>query len=108
MALTERQLALVERLLDEIEAAMLDHDWATVRARAVTLLTVDPENADALAAVASADRGTEATKGLPPASDTSPAAVSAATPPVPAPSSFVNGRYHVRRFLGEGGKKRVF
>jgi len=26
----------------------------------------------------------------------------------PAPSSFAGGRYQVRRFLGEGGKKRVF
>ncbi len=28
--------------------------------------------------------------------------------PSPQPTSFANGRYQVRRFLGEGGKKRVY
>ena len=31
-----------------------------------------------------------------------------ATPTIEQPSSFVAGRYAVRRFLGEGGKKRVY
>ena len=30
------------------------------------------------------------------------------TPTIEHPSSFVAGRYAVRRFLGEGGKKRVY
>jgi tetratricopeptide (TPR) repeat protein len=38
--------------------------------------------------------------------------VSAETPPpppsVPQPTSFVNGRYQVKKFLGEGGKKKVY
>ena len=29
-------------------------------------------------------------------------------PPPPQPASFANGRYHVKTFLGEGGKKRVY
>jgi tetratricopeptide (TPR) repeat protein len=29
-------------------------------------------------------------------------------PPTPHPTSFVNGRYTVKKFLGEGGKKRVY
>jgi tetratricopeptide (TPR) repeat protein len=29
-------------------------------------------------------------------------------PPTPHPSSFVNGRYAVKKFLGEGGKKKVY
>jgi tetratricopeptide (TPR) repeat protein len=29
-------------------------------------------------------------------------------PPSPEPTSFANGRYQVRRFLGEGGKKKVY
>jgi hypothetical protein len=113
MALSERQLALVNRLLDEIDAAMVDHDWATLRERVATVLAIDPENADALAALATAERGPDARKRTLPASDLpaldTPASASpvAAAPP-PTPSSFVNGRYHVRRFLGEGGKKRVF
>jgi len=30
------------------------------------------------------------------------------TPPSHEPSSFVNGRYEVKKFLGEGGKKKVY
>ena len=40
-----------------------------------------------------------------------PADTSTAPPresPQPAPTSFAAGRYHVRRFLGEGAKKRVY
>ena len=51
MALTERQLALVERLLDDVEVAVVEHDWATVRARSLSVLAYDPENADALSAL---------------------------------------------------------
>jgi tetratricopeptide (TPR) repeat protein len=29
-------------------------------------------------------------------------------PPSPEPTSFANGRYHVKKFLGEGGKKKVY
>jgi len=29
-------------------------------------------------------------------------------PPSPEPTSFANGRYQVKRFLGEGGKKKVY
>jgi tetratricopeptide (TPR) repeat protein len=29
-------------------------------------------------------------------------------PPSPEPSSFANGRYQVKKFLGEGGKKKVY
>jgi tetratricopeptide (TPR) repeat protein len=32
----------------------------------------------------------------------------AATPPSPIPASFADGRYQVKRFLGEGGKKKVY
>jgi tetratricopeptide (TPR) repeat protein len=42
----------------------------------------------------------------------SPLALSAipspTTPPTPVPSSFINGRYKVKKFLGEGGKKKVY
>ena len=42
-------------------------------------------------------------------SHTSPSATAApAIPPTTSPSSFANGRYQVKQFLGEGGKKRVY
>ena len=44
-----------------------------------------------------------------PVTDTPPSAQTAATPPPSAqPTSFANGRYQVKRFLGEGGKKKVY
>ena len=43
-------------------------------------------------------------------SEQSPIPQSASTPPQPAPlpASFANGRYVVKKFLGEGGKKKVY
>jgi tetratricopeptide (TPR) repeat protein len=35
-------------------------------------------------------------------------APAAPSPPSPIPTSFVNGRYQVKKFLGEGGKKKVY
>jgi hypothetical protein len=35
-------------------------------------------------------------------------ATTPAPPSAPQPTSFANGRYQVKRFLGEGGKKRVY
>src|SRR5262245_1805200 len=39
---------LVARLLDQAEAALIDLDWATVRARCEAVLALEPENALAL------------------------------------------------------------
>jgi len=30
------------------------------------------------------------------------------TPVQPQPTSFANGRYQIKKFLGEGGKKKVY
>ena len=37
-----------------------------------------------------------------------PAVTPPATPPTPQPTTFANGRYQVKKFLGEGGKKKVY
>ena len=37
-----------------------------------------------------------------------PAPSPAAPPPSALPTSFANGRYQVKKFLGEGGKKKVY
>ena len=68
-----------------------------------TVLALDPDNADAIAYEAAADR---ANGGA--AAD--PARFSSASRPSPLafPTSFANGRYEVKRFLGEGGKKKVY
>src|SRR5688500_7387746 len=39
---------------------------------------------------------------------TAPAATPLTAPPPELPASFADGRYQVKRFLGEGGKKKVY
>ena len=52
------------------------------------------------------DCGSALDPAQPPASATTPITEPPAVPSVP--SSFCDGRYEVKKFLGEGGKKRVF
>ena len=104
---SERIQRRVEGFLDEAEAAATSRDWVAVAETARAVLAIDSENQDALAFLKMA----EANLGAPPALETT-----AETSPPPArtapsaeqPASFGGGRYEVRRFLGEGGKKRVF
>jgi hypothetical protein len=100
---SERIQRRVERLLDDIETAADARDWPRVQEVAEDILRLDPGNVDALAYLAAARRDTA--QAEPPAGPTAPAQPGS----VPAqPTSFANGRYEVRRFLGEGGKKRVY
>ena len=50
----------VDRLLDEAEEAVAQRDWAVLRERAEHILTLDPQNAGALAFLSAAERGIEA------------------------------------------------
>jgi hypothetical protein len=79
-------------------------DWTTVRDRASAVLAADPENTDAKAYLEMAARGLAGDTPAPPASE----APSTLSPTAAQPDSFANGRYVVRRFLGEGGKKKVY
>ncbi len=69
---------------------------------------MDPDNGDAPAFLASAERalGTAGTLPSSQPSTSIPTSTPIATPD--QPSSFANGRYEVQRFLGEGGTKRVY
>ena len=75
--------------------------------RARSVLAIDPENSEGIAYLASAERalGTPATANAsePPASKT-PSTLAATS----HTTSFANDRYQVKRFLGEGGKKKVY
>ena len=94
--------------MDEADQAISQSDWAAVRDRAQNVLALDPDNSDANAFIAAADRA-QGSASPPPASRSSTLAPAAVTPPVPAaPTSFSNGRYEVTKFLGEGGKKKVY
>ena len=102
---SERIQRQIDRLLNEAEEAVARYDWEAVRRGAQAVIAFDPNNEDALAFVAAADRALGSSEI---AWDGS-----AAQPPTPAPppdrqpTSFAGGRYQVKEFLGEGGKKRV-
>src|SRR5207249_2110711 len=72
-------------------------------------LALDPENADALAFLAAAARAlSAATAPTSSASAPEPAALEPTALSTEQPTSFANGRYEVKKFLGEGGKKQVY
>lgn len=105
---SERVKRRIDRLLDEADEAVGARNWALVRELCDAVLRLDPENEDARTFLEAASRDTGVSAIAGPAV---PAATSAeAQPPAkPAvPTSFASGRYKVKRFLGEGGKKRVF
>jgi len=118
---SERVLQQIERFLDEADAAVAGDDWELVRKLTQRVLTLDPENADALPLLAAAERGLQqsprvATGSARPAvgdtrtsgSQSELGTVASPAPHGNTPESFVGGRYVVRKFLGEGGKKRVY
>src|SRR6266542_300623 len=103
---TDRVQRQIDRLLDQAEAAIEKRDWPQLRQCARDALRLDPTNADALAFLAAADHGGDE----PPATAARPGSIGASTASVAAsvPTSFCDGRYQVKKFLGEGGKKRVY
>ncbi len=105
---SERLQRQIDRLLDEAEQLISQRDWSSVHERARDVLALDPENHEGQAFLAAADRalGGSDSPSAAQSPDTSPAA-GPATPSV-QPSSFANGRYEVKGFLGEGGKKKVY
>ena len=104
---SDRIQQTIDSLLDEAVAAISRSDWAAVRDRAQNVLALDPASSDALSFMAAADR---ALSGSAPQAGSQPAPSPPTTsaPTTEQPSSFANGRYEVKRFLGEGGKKRVY
>ena len=110
----------IEKLLDEAEDAISRHDWAIVHDRAQSVFAIDPDHDDGQALLAVAERGlgsfsqallAVAERGLGSFSQALPAmhqSAQASSAPETQPISFANGRYEVKRFLGEGGKKRVY
>ncbi len=99
---SERIQRRIDSLLDEADQAIANEDWATVASRARAVLRLDAENSDALAYLAAAEPDT----GSFPQS--SPAPRPASAPVTDQPTSFASGRYEVKRFLAEGGTKKVY
>jgi len=110
---SERVQRRIDRLLDDAEQAMDQRDWTLEQSLAREVLSLDPENGDGATFLAAAERmlpsGAAAAERQTPFApgDT---AQSSDSPPRddPQPASFANGRYAVKRFLGEGGKKKVY
>ena len=105
---SERVQRQIDRLLDEAEASVSNLDWSVVRERARAVLGLEPGNPDAIAYFEAAVRELGDSEG---ASANPPLAqmTSDPGPVIQAPSSFfASGRYQVKEFLGEGGRKRVY
>ncbi len=103
---SERMQRRIERLLDEADDAIARFDWEAVKDGAEAVLALDPDNADGLALLAAVERS----KGRVPQTTPSPTEPpGTSTGAVAAQqTSFANGSYEVKRFLGEGGKKKVY
>ena len=105
--LSERTQRHIDRLLDEADKAMAQRDWPLLRQHAEDVLLLDADNQDAHNFLTAAERALSAA---------APRPAPSAAPPLPQataqgaaiPASFAGDRYEVKRFLGEGGKKRVY
>ncbi|MSQ15795.1 MAG: hypothetical protein EXR50_08035, partial [Dehalococcoidia bacterium] len=110
---SERIQRRIDRYLETADEAAAAFRWGAVRENAHAALDLDPENADALTYLAAAERALARTEQAqtgpePTAEPASPEPAPTARPARVQPTSFVNGRYTVIRFLGEGGKKIVY
>ena len=107
---TERVQRRIDKLLDQAEIAADGREWQSALASIYAVLEADPENEDALtlkrmAEVASAQSG----DSVPANGGSAPGAIAnTETTANSVPASFAAGRYVVSKFLGEGGKKKVY
>jgi tetratricopeptide (TPR) repeat protein len=95
----------LERLLDEADETADRRDWERVRQLAQDALGIDGDNTDARDFLRVADRAPERVEQ---ATQPSPTPLKAEAARTDGPNSFAEGRYKAKRFLGEGGKKRVY
>jgi len=107
---SERLQRRIETLLDQADEAVDAGEWVRAVDRARAVLAIDAGNADAAAVLKMAEANGLVTSTIfkEEHGDSRNDASRAARPSASEPASFAGGRYEVRRFLGEGGKKRVF
>ena len=77
---SERVQRRIDRLLDQIEQAMDDLQWATVKDCAQAVLALDADNSDALSFLAAAEQVLGASPTEPPSQPPAPLTLVAATP----------------------------
>ena len=106
---SERIQRRIDLLLDEADEAVSKWDWNTVRERSQAILAFAPEHEEALAFLTAAARALGDADPISTETRATSAVGSAPSTTIPVqPTSFANGRYEVRKFLGEGGKKKVY
>ena len=105
---SERLHRRLEMLLDEAEEAITQPNWVVVRDRAQAVIAIDPGNSEGQAFLAIAERALASAQSVPTDHPTIPPATASLDALTTQPTSFANGRYQVKRFLGEGGKKKVY
>jgi hypothetical protein len=106
---SERVQRQIDRLLDEAEAAMAELHWDVVMQRSQAALALQPENPDANTYLEAANKALDnGTASVQPAESSATAKAVSEVAPTAEPTSFSDGRYVVKRFLGEGGKKIVY
>jgi len=106
---SERVQRRIDRLLDQADEAAETLDWSRVDEIARSVLNIDPANADASAFLGLAEPHLDAaSSSLAGDQGSAPAPAVDGHIPEEAPASFASGRYQVSKFLGEGGKKRVY
>ena len=97
----------IDRLLDQIEQEADQENWQRVLDLAKQVLRFAPGNGDAQSFLAVAEETLSSNAG-PEALELAPSEFRTLSPEPAQPISFANGRYQVKRFLGEGGKKKVY
>ena len=104
---TERIQRRIERLLDQIEQEADQQNWQRVLELAEEVLGFAPDDADAKSFLSVAQQRLSSSTAAEPNPAPSSIAPDAANASAQL-SSFANNRYQVKRFLGEGGKKKVY
>ena len=103
---SDRLQRRLERLLDQVDEAESEGNWKSVRDLAQDILEIDLDNIEARAYLRAAERRLDTLST--PLDSQSPQVPELPYPASSEPTSFSNGRYQVKRFLGEGGKKKVY
>jgi len=109
---SERVQRRIDALLDESDAALTAGNWSSAAEFARAVLAMDADNEDATAYLRAAENAaggpTEQPTGQTSAIVTVEHEASSGTSTSDTPTSFANDRYQISKFLGEGGKKRVY
>ena len=105
---SERIQRRIDRLLDQVEQAADGQDWPEVHRLARQVPGLDSNNVDAPSFLNVAEAELAGLRESHQVEELSVGSVTDDDSSADQPTSFADGRYVVQRFLGEGGKKRVY